>query len=366
MPLPSRAVVIGASAGGIEPLRELTRGLPGGLDVAVLIVLHLPATSESVLPSLLRQGGLLSAHAVDNEPLEAGRIYVARPDHHLLVHPRTVRSIRGPRINGYRPSVDPLFRSAALSFGTAAIGVILSGALDDGASGLRAVKDHGGLAIVQDPADALYDGMPRAAIEATSVDAVVPLSSLVQTLLAFIDRPIAARVVPPVAAAIEDESFVGIAELSREMEHVEERSGKPSEFGCPLCGGVLWETEHAAMFACRVGHSFTSRTLAHAQSRNVDGALWNALRASEESAALCGRLRDAAARRGHTHSLNYFAERAAETERRAAVLRGLVRGNSDPGTLGEPHPDVTPHHDAAPHREATPLPDAMTSDAPTK
>ena len=352
MPAPGRIVVIGASAGGVETLRDIARDLPASLDAAVFIVLHIPASVESVLPRLLRQSGLDAAHAIDREALERGRIYVAKPDHHLTLHETMIRSVQGPRVNGYRPAIDPLFRSAALAFGNAVIGVVVSGALDDGAAGLRTITDHGGLAIVQDPDEALYDGMPRSAIEAvgaSNVDAIVRGGDIGRTIVDFVARPLRDRTVPPNRSPTEEASLVAMAEVSHATEHAEGRTGAPSEFGCPHCGGVLWETVQARTFACRVGHSFSSRALAHAQARGIDDALWTALRASEETAALCRRLRDGAADRGHEHSLAYFADRVNEAEGRALTLRSLLRANRDPAADGEPYPDAT-------HAHADPIP----------
>jgi two-component system, chemotaxis family, protein-glutamate methylesterase/glutaminase len=159
-------VVVGASAGGVEALVGLAASLPAGLPAAVFVVLHVPTSGTSALPGILsRHGPLPAVHVKDGEPIEHGRIYVAPPDHHLLLRPGHVHLARGPRENGHRPAVDPLFRSAARDYATRVVGVVLSGTLDDGAAGLRAIKSRGGVAVVQDPGDALYPGMPTNAIE---------------------------------------------------------------------------------------------------------------------------------------------------------------------------------------------------------
>ncbi|HEY7334556.1 MAG TPA: chemotaxis protein CheB [Bryobacteraceae bacterium] len=164
-------IVIGASAGGLEALKALVGHLPEDLKAAVFVVLHLPPWHDSKLPSVLEDNGPLPAsHAVDRESIEAGHIYVAPPDRHLMLDDHHMQLWRGPKENGHRPSVNPLFRSAAVRFGPRVAGVILSGALDDGVAGLWMVKREGGIAIVQDPEEASVPAMPLHAMEYVRVD----------------------------------------------------------------------------------------------------------------------------------------------------------------------------------------------------
>lgn len=169
-------IVVGASAGGVEALSTLAAGLPADLPAAVFVVLHLPQHATSVLPQILdRAGSLPAAHPGDGEAIRTGRIYIAPPDRHMVIERGCVRLSRGPRENGHRPAIDTLFRSAARAYGDRTIGVILSGTLDDGTAGLAAVKSRHGLAVVQDPASAIYPGMPHSAIDNVAVDYVAPL-----------------------------------------------------------------------------------------------------------------------------------------------------------------------------------------------
>ncbi|HMF55355.1 MAG TPA: chemotaxis protein CheB [Pyrinomonadaceae bacterium] len=183
-------IVIGASAGGVEALSNLARNLPVDLPASVFIVLHVPAQTPSILPQILsRAGPLRAAHAVDNEPIRPGRIYVAPPDNHMLVERDYVRIVRGPKENRYRPAVDPMFRSAARNHGTRVVGVILTGALDDGTAGMRAVKSRGGKTVIQDPKEALYSGMPGSAQMNVKIDYCLPLAEIAPLLARLAHEP---------------------------------------------------------------------------------------------------------------------------------------------------------------------------------
>jgi two-component system chemotaxis response regulator CheB len=169
-------VVIGASAGGFEAIRALISSLPPDLDAAIFIVWHMSPDIRGVLPQVInRHKTIMASHAIDNEPIVYNRIYVAPPDRHLVIENGFVRVTRGPKENRFRPAVDPLFRSAAYTYGPRVIGIVLSGALDDGTAGLWTIKSRGGIAIVQDPADAEVPSMPENAIKAVDVDYLVPV-----------------------------------------------------------------------------------------------------------------------------------------------------------------------------------------------
>ncbi|MGX6447102.1 chemotaxis protein CheB [Patulibacter sp. S7RM1-6] len=308
-------VVVGASAGGIEALRELVAGLPPELPAAVLVVLHLPASSRSVLAEILDRSGPLPARAAhDGDPLRRGEILVAPTDEHLLVHDGHVRLARGPRENGHRPAVDPLFRSAARAHGRRTVAVVLSGLLDDGASGLQVVHEHGGTCVAQDPEDAQHSGMPAAAIATGIVDRVAP-----------------ARELAAIVCELLDDAFPG----DRRENVVQGRDGAPdrTERGeterslvsgpatgltCPDCGGALWETDtEPVRFVCHVGHGYSRESMVQEQGRALETTLWSALRALEERADLLRRV----ARRSHGRSRARLEERADEAEGHADALR---------------------------------------------
>jgi two-component system, chemotaxis family, protein-glutamate methylesterase/glutaminase len=287
--MPNRdIVVIGASAGGVEALRTIAAGLPPGFPAAVFVVIHMSPEGPGLLAPLLERAGPLPAvQASDRAPIERGRIYVARPDHHLILRSGHVRVLNGPRENRARPAVDPLFRSAALEYGPRVIGVVLTGSLDDGAAGLWSVKNRGGLAVVQDPEDALFSSMPRRALEAVKADYVVPASGIAAVLA----QAVATAAGPEARPA--DRLRVEVAMGAGEQEDID-RLGAQSPYGCPECGGVLNEVGDAAVlrFRCRVGHAYTVENLAAAQDERIEGSLWAALRALEESAELKRKLAD--------------------------------------------------------------------------
>ncbi len=320
-------VVIGASAGGVEALSTLAAGLPADLPASVFVVLHIPPYATSVMPLIMSRAGRLPAvHAVDGEPILPGRIYIAPPDHHLLLKDGRVCLSRGAQENGHRPAIDPLFRSAALAYGPRVIGVILSGSLDDGTAGLAAVKERGGIAVVQDPADALYPGMPTSAVDAVEVDYVRPLREIPPLIVRLVREPASVGNSRPVPEQMEEESE--IAELDMRAIEQPNRPGELAEFGCPLCGGALWELHEGSLvrFRCRVGHAWSPASLLVEQRSNLEAALWTALRALEEQRAFNLRLMERARTRRRGLSAERFEEQAREAQRGAALIRAVLLG----------------------------------------
>jgi two-component system chemotaxis response regulator CheB len=314
-------VVIGASAGGVEALCEIVRHLPPDLPAAVFVVLHVSRTAPSSLPAILeRRGTLPAAHAVDGDPIVPGRIYVAPPDHHMVLEPGVVRVVQGPIENRHRPAVDPLFRSAARAYGPRVVGIVLTGALDDGTAGLVAVKRSGGVAVVQDPDDALYSSMPRSALEYVDVDHCVPLAKIPALVAALTTAP------PPGAAERERK---GAPHMPSDDPY---EKAPPSAFTCPDCHGTLWEAREGELlrYQCRVGHAYSAESMVAAHDDAVEQALWAALRSLEESADLAGRMAGRARERGSPHVAGRFEARRAETDRHVVALRGLLLARLTP------------------------------------
>ncbi|GAC1660363.1 MAG: hypothetical protein PVS3B3_30390 [Ktedonobacteraceae bacterium] len=177
-------IVIGASAGGVETLMMLVAGLPDGLRASLFIVMHIPATLPSALPRILSRSGPLPAlHATEGMRIEQGKIYVAPPDHHLLLEQGSVHLGTGRRERRFRPAADVLFRSAASAYGSRVVGVVLTGVDRDGTAGLQAVKQAGGVTVVQDPTDAIWSSMPQSAVKHVEIDYTLPLLSLAPLLI---------------------------------------------------------------------------------------------------------------------------------------------------------------------------------------
>jgi two-component system chemotaxis response regulator CheB len=320
-------VVVAASAGGLQPLRSLLRDLPPNLPAALFVVLHVPATGGRSLPHILdRAGPLPASAAVDGEPIQLGRVYVAPPDQHLLVVQDAVRLSRGPRQNGVRPAADPLFRSAALNAGPRVTAVVLSGTLDDAALGSATVERFGGQVIVQDPDEADYDSMPRNAIGVTKHPVVVRASVLAGQVTRLVRQE--ADMAPPGAQEPDEELAAEISGLLAGSPETNTQSRSYSDLTCPECGGPLYfyQGERTETYDCLVGHRWSPHSLLEEQSSSVERALWLAIRSLEERARLTGRLADAARERGHVLSASQFAEAAEEAKRSADALREAANG----------------------------------------
>ena len=330
-------IVIGASAGGVEAISKLVAGLPANLSAAVCVVVHLRPYSESHLAQVLERAGPLPVvPAKQDLPLERGTIYVAVPDMHLLVKrdgdEAVLRLVRGPRENRSRPAVDPLFRSAALAFGPRVIGVILSGALDDGTAGLWTVKDRGGIAVVQDPDDAAVPSMPAIALAEVEIDHVAPAQAL-GPLLARLAREPAGQ--PPSEAELSrhgdatDQLYreLAIVAVDDDYHQRAERYGEPSRFPCPECGGVLWDVsgEGPVRFRCEVGHAHSAASLAESQTEVIEAAMWAALRALEDKVELSRRRAATARENGLTGLIEQFVVEEQAAQQHAAQLRALLR-----------------------------------------
>jgi two-component system chemotaxis response regulator CheB len=316
-------IVIGGSAGALDTLRTILAGLPADLPASIFVAIHIPSDFESLLPHLLSSVGPLPAiQPADREAIRQGTIYVAPADHHLLVEKGHVKVNRGPRENRHRPAIDPLFRSAARAYGHRVIGVVLSGQLNDGSAGLMAVKMRGGGTVVQNPDEALASEMPRNAIAYADPDLVLRAGEIAAYLVKATSESEAQIEQPEAPVTDELENETRTADLE---DKVKKRLGKPSEFSCPECSGVLWETDGGGLlrFRCRVGHAYTADALRVELSESGEAAIWAAIRALEERAGL---LRRMASRVTRSISEKYLEE-ASGYDKHVNTLRQILIEN---------------------------------------
>lgn len=324
-------VVIGASAGGLEALTALVHTLPDRLHAAIFIVIHFPTNSTSNLPSILTRKTLLpTVHPENGETIQEGKIYIAPPDHHLILKDGKIILDHGPRQNGFRPSIDPLFRSAARQYRERTIGILLSGLLDDGVFGMQEIKQRGGITIAQDPEEALFNALPLAAIDYGVVDYILPVHKISE----IISRDGRSSDELPGETQMTDSSNHEEKSIQADIDQFEEE-GKPIDptttvMTCPECGGVLWEVndDKITRYSCHVGHTYSTDTMLEEQSRAIEGALWTAIRAIKERVFLLRRLATISKSNGAAKLEKRYTEHANELEGSADLLRrSLLDGN---------------------------------------
>jgi two-component system chemotaxis response regulator CheB len=321
-------VVIGASAGGFEALKQLFTQLPGEIEASFFVVLHISPTSPSYLASLLNKASPLTVkNPEDEEKIQKRHVYVAPPDHHLLVKQDYIRLYRGPRENRHRPAVDPLFRSAAVAYNLQVLGIVLSGLLDDGSSGLLAIQQCGGITMVQDPTDAQYPDMPRNAIAAVQeVDYQLPVAQMADAIVKITQTPNRKTLAIPdnikTEALVSERIFSDVSGT--------ETLGSLIPMSCPECSGPLWQIDIDAVqrYRCHVGHSFTAKTLLNSQDETLEKTLWAAMRMMEERSRLSLSMAENETRKGRHKSAAILYERAKESKTHAQVLKNLLAGSN--------------------------------------
>jgi two-component system, chemotaxis family, protein-glutamate methylesterase/glutaminase len=315
-----RLVVVGASTGGIEALVPLVSGLDRGFAATVVIVLHLPARVDTRLPEILaRRSCLPVALARDAEALTPGRVIVAPPDRHVEVVDGVIRLVHGPRENGFRPAIDPLFRTAARSWGASVVAVLLSGGLQDGVSGLMAVRNAGGVGIVQDPAEALAPELPQRAIQLAGADHVLAISEIAPLLVRLAAEP-AARGGSSPADPIEELNGQIRADMAAQVHG--DHAREISVYNCPDCGGALWQDRHdgAIQLRCHVGHTYGIDRLHELKGEQLEAALWAAVRIFRERAVLSLQLAEQERQRANEDGAARYLDQAELADRNAAVI----------------------------------------------
>jgi two-component system, chemotaxis family, protein-glutamate methylesterase/glutaminase len=317
-------LTVGTSAGGFEALIFLAKEFRPNFPASVLITIHLPSDFPSSLDEILsRSGPLPATFATDRQALKKGRIYIAPPSRHLIVDGDQLSLGVGPRENNARPAIDPMLRSAALSCGHRSVGVVLTGTLSDGASGLGILSVCGGITVVQDPRDAAFSEMPLMALERVRPDHVVHLANMPALLENLVRQPAGKPIAAPAALKYE----VEIARSGAGSMNIMDRIGRRSVLSCPDCGGVMWELDEAgpARYRCHVGHAYTGELMSLAVDGSLRRALASALRTLDERSALARRLRSQATREGRTQLAEIWAERQQEFTREAATINEAIR-----------------------------------------
>lgn len=326
-------VVMGASAGGIPPIERVLSALPNDFPASVLIAIHTAAEGPRLLSEVIsRMSSLPVAYAVDGDSPRKSHVYVAPPDHHLLLERNLIRVTAGPRENRHRPAIDPLFRSAARAYGPRVVAVLFSGLLDDGTAGLKAVARCGGVTLVQDPGEARFASMPRNAVENDSPQYVLRVRELADTLIELVVNGSRQRTSQDqIRSKLNNE--VKIAEI--DMSAIEEeKAGAPSAYVCPECNGTLWEVREGELlrFRCRVGHAYGAESLLASKNEELEGALWTALRTLEEKVALHRRLSEDASRKQNPRVARQFRQTADDMHQQAQTIRHLLLERESPAT----------------------------------
>ncbi|HUR96645.1 MAG TPA: chemotaxis protein CheB [Pyrinomonadaceae bacterium] len=327
-------IVVGASAGGFEALKELVAGIPADLDASIFVVWHMSPDVRGILPQVFsRVNSLAAAHAFDREGIENRRIYVAPPDRHLLIENGRVRVTRGPKENRFRPAVDPLFRSAAYHYGPDVIGIILSGALDDGTSGLWTIKHRGGITIVQDPNDAEVPSMPENALREVQVDYTLPVAEMPRLLVSLINEKSAKeRAAAPEITERESKLLgteIGIAAEDTALETGIMDFGELTPYTCPECHGVLSVLTEGPTkrFRCHTGHAFSTDSLLATVTESIENSLWSAIRGIDESIILLNHMGDHFAEVNQPRLAALYFKKANEARVRNDLIRNAVFGH---------------------------------------
>lgn len=320
-----RIIVIGASAGGFEAIKTIIKNLPPGFATPIFIVWHISPDIRGVMPQVLNKlNKIPAANAYNNEPIKPNRIYVAPPDHHLLIEKDKVLITHGPKENRFRPAVDPLFRSAAYAYGNRVIGVVLSGALDDGTAGLWAIKHYGGTAIVQDPMDAEAASMPENALRQVDVDYCVGVSEIAKLLVRLSNEEVNKN-----TTVMKDEQTKKEIEIALGKNPMKEGVlgfGELSPLTCPECHGVLvrLQNDNVIRYRCHTGHAYSADTLMAAVTERIENSLYSAIRGMDESTLLLNHIGDHLAETNQPKLAAVYFKKAKEAQQKSNLVRTAV------------------------------------------
>lgn len=321
-------IVIGTSAGGLEPLRNLASQLAADLPAAVFIVRHLSPHSQSNLATLIgRVSALKTSTAAAGDKIAHGHIYIAPSDRHTVLDDGRINLVYGPKENRHRPAIDALFRSAAAHYGPRVVGIVLSGALGDGTAGLLAIKRCGGIAIVQDPEEALYSSMPRSALQQVEVDHVLPVMRMGAVLNRLVREPSGA----PTRVPDDIQREVALTARGVSTASDEEKLGKLAPLTCPECGGPLWEIAERGLrnYRCRIGHMFAEESLISEQKLVLEQAMWAAVRGLQERAYVLALRSEDLRASGYEKSAQHYERSAGEARAHAEAIRAVLLSTAE-------------------------------------
>ena len=325
-------VVIGASAGGLEAILNVVRTIPPDAPLAIFIVQHIPPYAKSHLDKVLQNHtDLVCKAAQDGEVIRPGTIYVACPDRHLLVEENRVVVSKGPRENRFRPAVDTLFRSAAYTFRERVVGVVVSGALNDGTSGMWSIKRYGGTSIVQDPDEAMFPDMPRGVMHYATADYVLPSQEIGQKLVELAGLPIeVAEEQPQVKHSKLHEIEIEIAKGKNGLNMGIIEHGEPSPLACPECHGALTQFQEGNLlrYRCHTGHAHTADSLLASIKDNVEKSMWEVMRGIEESNILLSRMSEKMKADGQIKDAEQYSIQAQVLQQQAVEMQRIIE-NTD-------------------------------------
>lgn len=322
---PKYIVVIGASAGGLNALAEMIQTLQKGLDIAYCIVLHLSrkGIGDFVVHRLAQVTAMNCSMVINGAPIKKDNIYIARPNQHMLIKDNKFILGAGPEENRFRPSIDVLFRSAAVAYSSHSIGIILSGLLDDGTSGMWAIKRSGGTCVVQDPNQAEYPDMPLSVINNMEVDYVASLEEIGPLIAEIVKLKKGRKKAAPKDVIAESK----IAEQTAAgLDDVKKLAVEQSLFACPDCGGGLWEAKNDIIkrYRCHIGHAYTERDLVLKQSEAAGSTLWVALRMMEERKHLLKKMEVDYKQKGYKSLSSNNIEKQGEMTRHIDKLKEIL------------------------------------------
>ncbi|MCW3117216.1 MAG: hypothetical protein JWM28_1298 [Chitinophagaceae bacterium] len=320
---PGFVIVVGASAGGLSALKQLLGQFESDIPAAILVVLHIsPVINEGFIPGTLQSSTSLKVLKAENNLfLETGCIYVAVPDAHLLVKENYLLLGFGPEENRWKPSIDVLFRSAAVAYGERCIGIILTGLLNDGTAGMDAIKRCGGVTIIQDPKQAEFPEMPLSVLENIHVDYCLTLDKMAPAVQKIFQKEVTTSTAPKEILA-----EAAIIEKMQTGSYAVSQIGDPTVYACPDCGGILWEIKNGefARYRCHIGHSYTEEDLLLKQTNAMHSTLWISLRIMEERKSLLEKIARQNRQKGYNRTSKEYELKAAQLEQHINKMKGIL------------------------------------------